>query len=493
MPRSERAPHAEGRTRSATAHSLSSVSERLLHGWAVVLLFTLFAGEALRNTLSWYGFAAWAVLVLVGSVVVLTSTRHSAGDAMALRGTLRGAPRALLTAFVLWAALSLVWSEYRLATLLAVVVLVVTTGAAVFLVRRLGWGGLIRALTSALLGIVALSLVFETVVALVGRPILPVFPINVEPGEKVPDAFYWSRALLFQGGRIQGILGNANLLGFAALLLLLLACCLLAARTIPAAVGVTSVVLAALTLALTRSSTVLAAAAACAVVLVLTLLWRRSRGWAIAAGVGGSAMLTVGSVAAAPALLALLGKSDDLTGRGDIWATVAALFLDRPVLGWGWTSYWQPWVPLFQDLAVRNGVAYLQAHNAFLDVAFQLGGIGLVLFVGLVAATGVGVARRGTLTGPVGADARAPGPHRSAWLLGVLLPVLLLTALVVQALTESRLLVEGNWALLCAMAVTAGTAPTRPRPHETQRGAPPPMRSATSCPRRKSSHTRPDS
>ena len=87
--------------------------------------------------------------------------------------------------------------------------------------------------------------------------------------------------------------------------------------------------------------------------------------------------------------------SEDLTGRLDIWSAVWALFVERPILGWGWTSYWQSWVPLFQDLAVRNGVLYLQAHNACVDVAFQLGVVGLVLFRGSIVATCVAVRRRG--------------------------------------------------------------------------------------------------
>ena len=60
-----------------------------------------------------------------------------------------------------------------------------------------------------------LSLVFELWVSLFVRaPILPGFVV-----EKADDPIeYWSRNNLFEGGRLQGIMGNANLLGPIALL-----------------------------------------------------------------------------------------------------------------------------------------------------------------------------------------------------------------------------------------------------------------------------------
>ena len=76
------------------------------------------------------------------------------------------------------------------------------------------------------------------------------------------------------------------------------------------------------------------------------------------------------------ALLGLFGKSDDLTGRLDIWNAVIGLAAQRPWFGWGWVGYWPPWVEPFDGLAVRNGVEYLQAHNAWLDVWLQLGIVG---------------------------------------------------------------------------------------------------------------------
>ncbi len=75
-----------------------------------------------------------------------------------------------------------------------------------------------RCLGTALRWILALSLAFELFVSTVIRDRLLPFWVDYSHLDKIPAAFYWSRNLLFEGGRIQGIVGNANILAFAALL-----------------------------------------------------------------------------------------------------------------------------------------------------------------------------------------------------------------------------------------------------------------------------------
>jgi len=43
-----------------------------------------------------------------------------------------------------------------------------------------------------------------------------------------------------------------------------------------------------------------------------------------------------------------------------------------------------PWAAPFDTLAFRNGVRQLQAHNAWLDVWFQLGVIGVAIFAAFI-------------------------------------------------------------------------------------------------------------
>jgi O-antigen ligase len=135
-------------------------------------------------------------------------------------------------------------------------------------------------------------------------------------------------------------------------------------------------------------------------------------------------------------VLRILGKGDDLTGRYEIWHVVGTLVAERPLLGWGWVSYWAPWVSPYNDLVVRGGVEYLQAHNAYFDVQLQVGVVGLAAFAVLIGSVVLRALRLAIVRAPLST-----------------LPLLLVTALLAQAMAESRLLIEGNWALLAALSV----------------------------------------
>lgn len=404
---------------------------------ASLTLFTLLAGDAWRNSISWFGWGAVVVLILAGWIAV--AVRH--------RLDLRRIPIALGTLAALMVA-SIVWSAYPGASVVGVLATLATMLVAAVMAHTVDLGQLLRALGVALRWIIGLSLAFELVVAAVlQRPVLPLWVSYDEP---FPRAFYWSRALLFEGGRIQGIPGNANLLAFAALLAVIVFGIQLAERRVGQAAGWGWLGAAVLTLALTRSSTVLVAGAAAAVALGIVLLARRltRRGRLTLYGV--TALATGGLVLLALALrdqlLDLLGRSDDLTGRLDIWDAVLGLVEQRPVLGWGWVSYWAPWVEPFDDLVVINGVTYLQAHNAWLDVLLQLGAVGLVVFSILVLMTGARVLSW-SVDAPLGDAAPTPALRT--------LPALLLTVLLVHSLAESRLLIEAGLLLLVYLAVAS--------------------------------------
>ncbi|MBA4246776.1 MAG: exopolysaccharide production protein [Microbacterium sp.] len=404
---------------------------------AAVTLFTLLAGDAWRNLLSWYGWGVIVVAVLVAWVVVAVQKRVD----------LRRIPIALGTLLGLM-VLSIVWSFYPGASALGVLLSFATAFVGIVMAHTLTLEQMVRALGLALRYIIGLSIVFELFVAAVlQRPVLPLWVSWEEP---FPKAFYWSRNLLFEGGRIQGIVGNANLLAFAALLAVIVFAIQLAERRVGVVAGWGWLGASLLTLALTRSSTVLVAGLAAVVALGILLLARRlsTRGRLTLYSL--TVVALAGVVAAAIAfretLLAIVGRSEDLTGRLDIWAAVIDLAAQRPVVGWGWVSYWVPWVEPFNDLVVINGVTYLQAHNAWLDVLMQLGWVGLVVFAILVATTGLRVLSW-SVDAPLG-DAPASPALR-------LLPGLLLTVLIVHSLAESRLLVEAGFALLVWLAVAS--------------------------------------
>ena len=409
--------------------------------FSTLLVFTLFAGDFWRNTLSWYGWGAIGLGLVVGSVVLLVRIRPPL--------LWRRLP-VTLALFLLLATLSIAWSDYPGASALGVFLQWCTTLTALFLALCLEWPQLLRALSHAFRWILALSLLFEFIVAAFIRH--PVLPFWTDYGtQKIPQAFYWSRGLLFHGGQIQGIQGNSNLLAMVALLALVVFGIQFADGVVRRGSGIAWLVVAGLTLVLTRSATVTIAGVFTLVVLLFALWMRRVRPdrrrpvylTMLAAVVLGVAAVWVFS----GQLLKLFGKSEDLTGRLDIWHSVTALASQRPVFGWGWVSYWVPWVEPFKTLAVRKGVTYLQAHNAWLDVWLQLGVVGLVVFILLVATT---LARSWFFAVDRPRVAVADDlPYNAR----NLLPLLLIAALIAQSAAESRMLVEAGWMLLVVVSV----------------------------------------
>jgi exopolysaccharide production protein ExoQ len=409
----------------------------------VLVLFTVLAGDAWRYTLSWWGWGVIAVGILAGSVVLLVRRRSQ------WRWSTLPLP---LYAFLGLAALSIAWSAYRPETALGVVATAATiiTGLAVAI--GYSWTELLRGLGIALRIILGASLLFELVVAVFVRH--PIFPFWVDYGDldPVPKLLYWSRNELFEvfdGGRIQGIVGNASTLAFMALLAAIVFGVELAARTVWRAAGIGWLAVAGVVLLFTRSATItvallVVAAALGAALLVRAVPDRAKFGTSVGLLAFTAAVVVVGVLARGP-ILRLLGRSDDLTNRLEIWDKVVGLAVQRPAAGWGWVGYWPPWVPPFDNLLLVNGVQVMHAHNAWLDVWLQLGVIGLVVFGALVLST----ASRAWLVATDRPEPPGPGvPYRAI----DLLPLLLLVALLVQSLAESRLLVEYGLLLLVVIA-----------------------------------------
>ena len=71
----------------------------------------------------------------------------------------------------------------------------------------------------------------------------------------------------------------------------------------------------------------------------------------------------------------LVGRSDDLTGRGEVWQQTWKLIMERPLGGYGYGSLWFPtdstlWIQ--ESLTDFTWVVY-HAHNGFLQVASEIG------------------------------------------------------------------------------------------------------------------------
>jgi O-antigen ligase len=282
------------------------------------------------------------------------------------------------------------------------------------------------------------SILFEVVVALIGHP---VYPVGFSETSATPIEMAWSRGLFFSAGRIQGLVGNANVLGMLGLVLLIIGLWHVYASRQWRSVAVLDVALAIVIVGRTMSATVTVTLGALAVVIGLAALARRNGLW-WRIGLGGAVAVIGGAVTAAVAqwstFVGLLGKSPDLTHRIDIWAAVVDRFAERPILGSGFVGWWPSWDPWFAIHSVE-GQPMSQAHNVWLDIAMQSGFVGVLLFaVTLVIA--LWHLWRTFVQSPLSVAS---------------VPFLILCALTVQSLTESRLLHEWGFVSFITCAIIA--------------------------------------
>jgi O-antigen ligase len=195
-----------------------------------------------------------------------------------------------------------------------------------------------------------------------------------------------------------GIFFNRNSLGLTAALGILLGVVILidgrAARSRPLAVdGVVAVVLlidARLLLgSAARTPWVAVAAAGAGAVGVLGAhrLVREGRSATAVAAIGGAVLAALGGLAwlTRHQWLDDLGRSSDLTGRAEVWDVAVDTWRQRPILGHGYLARWSD--PSFvAEVEAASGHLLTSAHNAFVEVLLGAGAIGLILFVGFIAA-----------------------------------------------------------------------------------------------------------
>ena len=383
------------------------------------------AGDAVRYSVGWGG---WAVIVGVGAVIALIALLAGNPGKTLLRVPV---PLALLLALM---ALSLIWSQYRGFTGIALAAQIGTTIFALFLANQFGWRQLLNIFANTLRFVLGASLLFELVAAVFG-PIKPIFP-NYEGNEPPSASYLWSQGNLFDGDRIQGIMGNANLLAFTAVLGIMVFLVEYIVTHKKRSLPLSSLILAVLLAALAKSAGMTLAIALIAFAALIAIFSegrdRATRHRIYGYGIWALVAVAVFGLIYRAELFDLLGRSPDASGRFYIWGEVLNLIWEKPLEGWGWISYWVPGVEPFEGLIVINKVPMYQAHNAFLDIWLQLGIAGLVLLVWLMM----------------------QGFNR-LWAVAVrhtnplyLFPLFGFLVIAAQSLTESRLLIEISWVLL---------------------------------------------
>lgn len=419
----------------------------VLRGWCIFVLVMSLSGTAWVHA---FGELTTAIITIAGGVLSTILW-------IVLRPPVqwRRLPW-FAVAYVAWATLSLVWSAWPQTTALTLLLLWITTIQALFIGSVLTWRELLRAAASALKWVMALSLVFELWVAVfIGAPLLPGFVVG-----KADDPIeYWSRNNLFDfPGRLQGIMGNANLLGSVALLAIVVFSIRIASGAPRRTLLGMWIGLSAYLFVRASSATAYLAAAAVLVVLATVLLMRRARkpgertkyyvGYAI---VGFGGLLTLWLLR--DGIFTALGRSADLTGRERIWEAVLARAAERPWTGWGFATPWAPWDPAFDGWIIDHGQTVLQAHNMWVDVAMQLGIIGVVL-LGLVYLAFVWRSWFFAVDRPRW-DLRDDRPYSAV----TLLPTLVGAILLVQGLAESSPLLLWGWLFVVMLGAKIKQSP----------------------------------
>lgn len=395
-------------------------------------IFTLMAGDAVRYSIGWWGWGILLGALVFGFVTLMVKNRSEV--------VISEVPWPLW-ALLGYMVLSSVWSAYAAVTVLASMLQIATTGFGFFLAALFSWRHLLRIFANVIRFILATSFLMEfTAAVILHGPIAPIFK-NYQGDVPPAPAFYWVQGNLFNGDRIQGIVGNSNLLAYVAMIGFVVFAIEFAIIGTKRWVSFLSILAAVSAILLAKSAGIGFAMAAIGVSAVVSIAAEgkdrdtRHRYYRVAWASAGTVAILV--LVFRAEVFEFFGKSPDMTGRSGIWKLVLGLIQERPWFGWGWTSHWVPGVKPFEGLVVINHVPYYQAHNAYLDVYLQLGIVGALLFATLLLLTFIKLWRLAVR-------------HTVALYLW---PVLVFVGLVVWSLTESRMLIEIGWVLLSLFAI----------------------------------------
>lgn len=141
-----------------------------------------------------------------------------------------------------------------------------------------------------------------------------------------------------------------------------------------------------------------------------------------------------------------LGKDLTFTGRTYIWQAVIGMIQQRPLLGYGYTAFWQGLEGPSASVLVAVDWAAPHSHNGYLDLCLDLGIVGLVFFILSLAINTIRAFTQLPLT-------KTPA---EIW------PLLFLTGMVVYNFVESAILKQNSFFWI-TYVIAALTRPTLSR------------------------------
>jgi hypothetical protein len=374
----------------------------------------------------WVRLAGWAgylgaltLLVLLMGLVLLARRDEIEGIVV---------PPISLLVYLGWATISIVWSAYQWVTAGGLAYLYAVTAVALFIAFTRDTIQIVRSMGDAIRWVLALSLGIELLSGLIID--IPIPYLNV--GGRLAEL-----------GPISGILQTRNQLGIVAIIGAISFATELRTRSVNRLTGIISLTMAGLCIVLTRSPVIVITAGVVFVAAAVLYGVRRVRperrqGWQFV-------VLGVVVLGLAVAwftrgwLISMTNSGGQLDYRLRVWSKMLEFLGGSWLQGWGWTGRWHPDVAPYSAITTSADHPPGSALNAYLDVLFQLGWVGLVIFVGML---GLAFVRSWLLA----------GRRRSiiyAW------PALVLVALILVSLMESAILVEFGWLVFVICCVKA--------------------------------------
>lgn len=397
-----------------------------------------FSTHTIRALIGWPGLTGALAVLVILSALSFIAQRHLV--------EWHGLLPVTIIAFVGWCALSIFWSDYQWATAGGVVYQLSFAFLALYIALVRDAIQIVRVVGDVLRFLLAVSLSLEVVSGLL---------------LDLPIKFLGIQGNIALGGPIQGLFGSRNQLSIVALIAFVTFLVELRTRSVRPPLAAVSITLAGLCILLAHSPVI----AAVSVVVGLATLalygirqvkpgQRRYYQW-------GLAVLTVAVLVAAyvyrTRVIDLLNARSDFQVRYKLWIQMWELIPINQTAGWGWVGSWPSDVYPFTAMQEATGVFHADGLNAYLDVYLQVGIIGVILFVALIALA-------------FGRSWLLASNKRSvvyAW------PPLVLVSLLVTSVFESSILVESGWLLLviCAIKASQGMSWRVHLPHREIRPA----------------------
>lgn len=395
-------------------------SPRLANALTLAGIGVGIAADTIQRLIGWPGLVA-ALVTLVGLIATSLWIRR---EEIEWQGLL---PLSLLI-FLGWATVSIFWSQYQWVTLGALAYLVAFTIMGISIALLRDTIQIVRAFGDVFRFVLAVSLIIEILSGVLIDAAIP---------------FLGVEGNLAELGPIQGIMGSRNQIGALALLALITFGTELRTKSISRGLAIGSIIGATFVLLLSRSPVAWGVFIVVGIAVVLLYFLRRvaadrRRFWQLATLVAVVILAGITWLGRTPIISALSANSE-LTYRLALWRRVWDLIAVHPLEGWGWVATWQSEVQPFPAFVIAGQREPTSALNAYLDVWFQLGLVGLFIFLVLIVLT---FTRSWLLAGRENSVVYT-------W------PALMLVALTVTALAESSILVEYGWLIFVVCSVKA--------------------------------------